>query len=213
MASISKCAAISAALAWVRLAITMRAGRYSFNTGITPRTAPPAPSSKTVLPDSSTPSLFEISSVSPSPSVLSPRILPFSSKISVLTAPAANARSECSSDKANASCLNGTVTFAPRPPSAKNASPARNRRCRHKCVHIRFQRLPARQTVDESAAICCVRRGCRKRRNGGGQSWSCSKRRDGYFITAAYRWKRCRLKRLSGSMTKYLFLEKSYFFL
>ncbi len=123
-ASISKCAAISAALAWVRLAMTMRAERHAFNTGMTPRTAPPAPSSKTVLPDISTPSLFEISSVSPSPSVLSPRILPFSSKISVLTAPAAKARSECSSDKANASCLNGTVTFAPLPPSAKNASTA-----------------------------------------------------------------------------------------
>ncbi|EEZ71853.1 hypothetical protein NEICINOT_04091 [Neisseria cinerea ATCC 14685] len=40
----------------------------------------------------------------------------------------------------------------------------------------------------------------------------CSKRREGYFITAAYRWKRCRLKRLSGSMTECLFLERKSFF-
>ena len=119
-----KSRANSSALAWVRLAMTIRAGRCSFNTGITPRTAPPAPKSKMVLSSMAMFLTCVMSLAKPIPSVLSPRSLPFFNGISVLTAPAANARSECSSAKSNASCLNGTVTFAPQPPVPKNVETA-----------------------------------------------------------------------------------------
>ena len=57
----------------------------------------------------------------PAPSVLSPNAAP-SSKRSVLTAPAACARALRRVAHANASSLNGSVTFSPRPPSSRNRS-------------------------------------------------------------------------------------------
>jgi len=49
---------------------------------------------------------------------------PSASKRSVLTAPAAAARGDSVSASACASSLNGTVTFAPHPPSAMKARTA-----------------------------------------------------------------------------------------
>jgi hypothetical protein len=75
-------------------------------------------------PASDTPRFDSMSRTRPTPSVLSPKIRPSASMRSVFTAPAAAARGDSVSASACASSLNGTVTLAPRPPSATNARTA-----------------------------------------------------------------------------------------
>ncbi len=111
------------AVATVRLAITSRAGRCSRIGSTTPRAAPPAPSSNIRLPVMATPALLTMSATRPAPSVLSP-MMPCSVKCSVLTAPAAWARTVSACASLCASSLNGTVTLAPLPPSAMKACTA-----------------------------------------------------------------------------------------
>src|SRR5688572_22645978 len=118
--SAAKRCASSSARAAVRLAITRRTGFSPRRGAMTPRAAPPAPTSRIDAPRKSTPRLRERSATSPAPSVLSawmrsPRA------IRKFTAPATRERSLATSANSNASTLKGSVTFAPRPPPAKNA--------------------------------------------------------------------------------------------
>jgi hypothetical protein len=75
---------------------------------ITPRAAPPAPST------SADPGAWPMASSSPPTSVLSAWIDSSSLNVSVLAAPAPRAASVASSATASASSLCGIVTFAPR---------------------------------------------------------------------------------------------------
>ena len=111
------------AFSTVRLAICSDFTCASSNGKIAPRVAPPAPKIATFASFNLTP-CDNKSATKPRPSVLSPYSLP-SLMARVLTAPAKRAYSDSSPrcwHSANAISLKGTVTFAPVPPPAKNAS-------------------------------------------------------------------------------------------
>ena len=108
------------ALAWVRLATTIRRGRASIKGPSTPAAAPPAPISSTSRPARSTPALRAMSLTRPTPSVLSAKTSS-PSKRSVLQACASCARGVSCVASGAASNLKGTVTLQPLPPSARNA--------------------------------------------------------------------------------------------
>ena len=114
-------AASASARSAVRLAITKAAGPASSSEGITPLTAPPAPSTKIRAPSKVQPA-FVVTSVSrPFPSVLSAWIPPASFSVRKLAAPVRRALSDTVSASSQARVLKGRVTFRPRPSVSKKA--------------------------------------------------------------------------------------------
>ena len=129
------------ALSGVRLTTSNCDGFSRSNGSSTPRAAPPAPSTSTRRPWTAQPRFTIMSRTRPMPSVLSPSISPPAQGVRVLTAPARRARSLSRSAKAKASCLNGTVTLRPAPPSSKNLRAA--------CSN------PSRRTSTARYCNCC----------------------------------------------------------
>ena len=136
--------------------VTAQSSERSGNS--TPRDAPPAPINRTRNPGLINESLSRSLS-KPIPSVLSPRRRPSSSRLSVFTAPARDARSVNSSARSKASSLKGTVTLAPLPPASKSIQGGNKgiNRCQHPAIGMINLQLFSKLLMDQRRLAVCDR--------------------------------------------------------